>query len=293
MMLAVALSLAAAASFAVSALQIDSVGARVGALQLARWQMGLAFCMTAAAALVLDGWRSIGWDGFLWLAGSSAAGIMLATLTYVTTIRLIGPRLNALLFTLSAPFALALGFAVRGETINALQGVGVALILGGIVLAILGPAAPGDRAAPRLLRLGLGLGLITALGQATGSLLARPAMLAGADPLAAMAVRSGLGALFFTALLVLPALRPAAPLATPDLRRIAGSAFSGIFLGMSLLMAALAVGDVGLVTTLSATTPILILPLVWFATRRAPGPAAWSGAGLAVAGTALITLAAA
>jgi hypothetical protein len=48
-MLAVALSLAAAATFALSAMQIDSVTGRVAALQLARWQMGLAFLMTAAA----------------------------------------------------------------------------------------------------------------------------------------------------------------------------------------------------------------------------------------------------
>jgi drug/metabolite transporter (DMT)-like permease len=66
---------------------------------------------------------------------------------------------------------------------------------------------------------------------------------------------------------------------------------SGIFMGMTLLMAALAVGDVGIVTTLSSTTPILILPMVWFVTRRPPAPVAWVGAALAVAGTALITLA--
>ncbi len=102
-MLAVALSLAAAATFALSALQIDSVTGRVGPLQLARWQMGLAFAMTAAAALALGGWRTIGMTEFLWLAGSSAAGIMLATTTYIATIQRLGPRLNALVFTLSAP----------------------------------------------------------------------------------------------------------------------------------------------------------------------------------------------
>jgi drug/metabolite transporter (DMT)-like permease len=60
---------------------------------------------------------------------------------------------------------------------------------------------------------------------------------------------------------------------------------------MSLLMAALAVGDVGIVTTLSSTTPILILPMVWWVTGRRPPVLAWVGAGLAVAGTGLITLA--
>jgi drug/metabolite transporter (DMT)-like permease len=144
---------------------------------------------------------------------------------------------------------------------------------------------------PQALGLGLALGVFTALGQATGSLLARPAMMAGVEPFTAMAIRSGLGALFFLALLAVPSLRPAARPVPPDIRRIGASAVSGIFLGMTLLMAALAVGDVGIVTTLSSTTPILILPMVWWVTRRAPAHVAWAGAVLAVAGTALITLA--
>jgi drug/metabolite transporter (DMT)-like permease len=292
-MLAVVLSLAAAATFALSAIQIDSVTGRVTALQLARWQMGLAFLMTAAASLVLGGWRTVGQAEFLWLAGSSAAGIMLATSTYVATIQLLGPRLNALVFTLSAPFALALGYGFRDETVTLAQGAGVALILAGIVLAILGPGGREGMRGPQALGLGLALGVVTALGQATGSLLARPAMLAGVEPFTAMAIRSGLGSLFFITLLAVPALRPDAPPVPRDIRRIGGSAASGVFLGMTLLMAALAVGDVGIVTTLSSTTPILILPMVWWVTRRAPAPVAWAGAALAVAGTALITLAAA
>lgn len=290
-MLAVALSLAAAATFAGAALLIDSVTGRVGPLQLARWQMALAFAMTAAAMLVLGSWRTIGTEEFLWLAGSSAAGIMLASTTFIATIQRIGPRLNALVFTLSSPFALALGYIFRGETVNPMQGAGVALILAGIVLAILGPGGTADLRGPRALGTGLALGLVTALGQATGSLLARPAMLAGAEPFAAMAVRSGLGALFFIAVLALPGLRPRARPDGPAMQRIGLSAVLGIFIGMSLLMAALAVGDVGIVTTLSSTTPILILPMVWLASRRPPTAAAWAGAALAVAGTALIALA--
>jgi drug/metabolite transporter (DMT)-like permease len=292
-MLSVALSLAAAATFALSAMQIDSVTGRVGPLQLARWQMGLAFLMTALMSVVLGGWRTVGRDEFLWLAGSSAAGIMLATITYVATIQLVGPRLNALLFTLSAPFALGLGYGFRGETVNLLQGAGVALILAGIVLAILGPGGRDSGRGQGALGLGLALGVVTALGQATGSLFARPAMLAGVEPFTAMAIRSGLGTLFFVGLLAVPGLRPTARPVPVDLWRIGGSAFSGVFLGMSLLMAALAVGDVGIVSTLSSTTPILILPMVWYVTRQAPNAIAWAGAALAVAGTALITLAAA
>ncbi len=292
-MLAVALSLGAAAAFALAAMQIDSVNSRIGALQLSRWQMGLAFLMTAAIAALNGGWATIGSSQFLWLLGSSAAGIWMASLTYIATIQMVGPRLSALLFTTAAPFAVALGYLFRGETVGLGQGAGVALIVAGIALAVLGPGGDDGPRPARPLWQGIALGLLTSAGQATGSLLARPAMLSGAEPVAAMAVRSGLGAAFFIALMALPALRPAAPPTLRDGRLIGYAAFFGMVLGMSLMMAALARGDVGIVTTLTSTTPILILPMVWVQSRRAPPVTAWAGAALAVAGTALISLASA
>ena len=78
--------------------------------------------------------------------------------------------------------------------------------------------------------------------------------------------------------------------ATPGVLLRALSALFGTALGMSLLMAALAQGDVGIVSTLSSMTPIVILPMVWIRTGVAPPPRAWLGALLAVAGTAMISL---
>lgn len=289
-MLAVVLSLGAAACFAAAAMFVNSVPGRVGPLQLSRWQMGLAFPMTAAIVVATAGWRTLDQPMVLWLAASAVTGIMIGSLTFIATIQFTGPRIAALLFTTSSPFALALGFAFRGETVSLEQATGVGLIVAGIVLAVLGPKQDEGARTPKPLWIGIGLGLLTSLAQATGSLLARPAMLAGADPVAAMAVRSGTGALFFILLLALPGLRPATLPPLPAIRLIGLSSVTGMVLGMSLLMAALARGNVGIVTTLSSTMPILILPMVWALHGRMPRPLAWVGAVLAVAGTALISL---
>lgn len=288
-MLAVALSLAAAAAFAASAMLIDSVSGKVGPLQLSRWQMSLAFLMTSAIVLVTGGWQSLDLERVLWLTASSASGIMVGSLTYIATIQFTGPRISALLFTTASPFALALGFGFRGETVTLTQAAGVGLIVAGIALAVIGPKQDEGARTPKPLWIGIGLGLVTSFAQALGSLLARPAMLEGADPVAAMVVRSGTGALFFIALLAIPAFRPAALPPPVAVRQIGLSAVAGMVIGMSFLMAALARGDVGIVTTLSSTTPILILPMVWAVYRRMPGPLAWVGAALAVLGTALIS----
>ena len=288
-MLAVVLSLAAAAAFAASAMFIDSVSGRVGPLQLSRWQMSLAFLMTAAVVAVTGGWQTLDLPMLLWLTASSASGIMIGSLSYIATIQYTGPRISALLFATASPFALALGFGFRGETVSLTQAAGVGLIVAGIALAVMGPKQDEGARTPKPLWIGIGLGLVTSFAQALGSLLARPAMLAGADPVAAMVVRSGTGALFFIALLALPAFRPAALPSRSEVRQIGFSALAGMVVGMSFLMAALARGDVGIVTTLSSTTPILILPMVWAVYRRIPGPLAWVGAAMAVVGTALIS----
>lgn len=291
-MLAVLFSLGAAITFALSAMTVGATAGRVGVWQLARWQMAIAFALTAISATLVGGWATVQPLQFGLLALSSVSGIMLATTTYLAAIHAAGPRITALLFSLAAPFAVLQGWLFLGETLNTPQLGGIGLILAGIILAVLAENDPHPDDKPaKPLWIGILLGVVTAMGQATGSLLARPAMESGVEPFTAMAIRSGLGGLFFGAMMVFPFARAARPPAGRDLGNIGLSAFFGMFLGMSLMMAALASGDVGIVSTLTSTTPILILPMVWFKTRRAPGWPAWLGAGLAVLGTALISLA--
>lgn len=291
-MIAVLLSLGAAVTFSFSAMAVAAVAGRVGVWQLGRWQMGIAFALTAVCATLVGGWATVQPWQFGMLAASAATGIMLATTTYLAAIHAAGPRITALLFSLASPFAVLEGWLFLGETLGLMQLLGIGLILFGIVLAILAENDPHPEDAPRQpLWIGLTLGVVTAIGQATGSLLARPAMEAGVEPFTAMAIRSGLGGVFFIAVMLFPFARATRLPEGRDLRNVALSAFFGMFLGMCLMMAALGRGDVGIVSTLTSTTPILILPMLWFTTRRAPGLAAWIGAGLAVAGTALISFA--
>ncbi|MGE3304382.1 MAG: DMT family transporter [Rhizobiaceae bacterium] len=297
MFLSELLAISAATCIALSGMLIAELKGSVQVLRLARWQMLAALAMTGAVSLVLGGWRSVeGWQVGA-LALSSLFGIIIASTTYFAAIYAAGPRTTALLFSLTSPFALAAGYLWLGETITPQQGGGVALVLAGIVLAIGLPAKTSAGGATTAARaaipwLGIGLGVVTALGQALGSLTARPAMAAGVEPFTAMAIRSGVAALFFLALPLIPieALKDRRK-ATPRVYGLAiASAFFGTGLGMSLLMAALVHGNVGIVSTLSSMTPVVILPMVWIRTGRPPPLTAWIGAALAVAGTALISL---
>ncbi len=288
------LALGAAFCIAVSGMLISELSGRVNVFRLALWQMAAAVVMTGAVSMMLGGWRSVAPWQFGYLAASSLFGIMIASTTYFATIYAAGARVTALLFSLTSPFALGLGYMALGETISLRQGVGVALVLGGIILAvgIPRPGAEGSGVRAQIPWRGIAFGIITALGQALGSLCARPAMAAGAEPFTAMAIRSGLAAGFFLLLQFLPfaALHRQQGFALRYVAISIGAAFFGTGLGMSLLMAALSQGNVGIVSTLSSTTPIVILPMLWARTGVLPPPLAWAGALLAVVGTALISL---
>lgn len=306
MFISEALAIGSAACIAASSMFINELNGRVPLIRLARWQLTSAFLFTAIAATVAGGWTTLGsWQ--VWaLVGSSLAGIVVASTTYFAAIYTAGPRVTALLFSLASPFALLFGYIALGETITTRQGFGVVLILTGIIIAIgvrrrrpapMIPLADGEPieapapATPPPSALGITLGIVTAIGQALGSLLARPVMAAGVEPFTAMAVRSGFAVLVFWALLVLPAMRrEAGPFRRADLGLAVIAAFFGTTLGMSLLMAALTDGDVGIVSTLSSMTPIVILPMVWLRSGKMPRAHAWAGAALAIVGTALISL---
>ena len=69
------------------------------------------------------------------------------------------------------------------------------------------------------------------------------------------------------------------------------SGFLAMGIGMTLLLYGLALGEAGVVTTLSATTPVLILPLLWITTGNRPPFMAWVSGVVTLVGIALITIA--
>ena len=132
--------------------------------------------------------------------------------------------------------------------------------------------------------------LLAAIGQATGTLISRPVMADHVEPVAAMAVRACIGAAVLMAIAPLPwaALKSTAVFSWRHFAVAALSAVFGTTLGMSLFMAALARGNVGIVATLAAMSPVAVLPMVWLRTGKAPPALSWLGAAVAMAGIAFI-----
>lgn len=229
---------------------------------------------------------------------SGVIGIFIGDTLNFAAVGRLGARRAGAIFALNAPMAAVLGWAVLGEELSLQATIGVAMTAAGVATAIAGrPRANAHRfeQTQGIVMTGILFGLGAALGQALGALIARPVMEAGIDPYAASLMRVAASGLCFGALSSVMMLggytgRQDAKLTASVVLPALATAVIGLGLGMTLVLYALAGGKVGIVSTLSATSPVLILPMLWLRTGQRPTAASWLGAAIACAGMALIFL---
>ena len=226
------------------------------------------------------------------LVVSGIIGILLGDTFNFAAVGRIGPRRAGAIFALNAPMAAVLGWAFLGEVLGAQAWLGIAVTVAGVAMAILGrPGVNAHRleALQGTILIGVAFGLAGGFGQAVGSLIARPVMTAGLNPYLASLIRVGASGLAMGVLAALP-FAPAAPrqVSRGVLILTAITAFIGLLMGMTLFLYALQGSKTGIVATLSATSPVIILPMMWLRTGQRPSALSFCGAALAVAGLALI-----
>lgn len=254
-------------------------------------QVFVTLCL-AALVLASGSWTGLDSRSAALLALSGMVGILLGDTFNFAAVGRLGPRRAGAIFALNAPMAAILGWAILGESLEWRAALGIALTAGGVALAVLGRTRTDAHRLEQLkgtLAAGALFGLGAALGQASGSLIARPVMAGGIDPWLASLVRVGASGAAMSVLAALPGT-PALPRpVTPAVWAMTlATALIGLLLGMTLFLYALKGPETGIVATLSATSPVIILPLLWLRTRQMPRPMAWAGAALAVAGLWLI-----
>jgi drug/metabolite transporter (DMT)-like permease len=288
------LALAAAATWACSSLLSATAVARMGAFSFCRWRMVFACLLLWGMALATGSWRSLQLESTGVLALSGFIGIFVGDTALFACMSRLGPRRSGILFATHALFSVLLAWLFLGETLSGWGLFGSALLVAGVMTAI----AFGRRdteshqweAAKGRLMTGIGLGLLAALGQSVATLMLKPLMQTGLDPVAASAVRMS-SSMAAHILLLLTGWRVVQATRSPrwgDLGYTFASAAIGMALGMTLILKALQHGSAGMVEMLSSVTPVLLLPLLWWVYRRRPALGGWIGAVLTVAGCALI-----
>ena len=290
------LSLAAALSWTLASLFGHKPSVILGSLHFNRIRMVVSAGLLCIMMLVTGNSWTLP-DGF-WLPilASALIGVVIGDFFLFVTMRRLGPRRTGILFAANAPLAAILGWVFLNEPLSILKILAIFIGFCGICLAII----YGKRrdllhvweSVTQPLWIGVGAGLIAALGQATGVLLLRPVMEAGGDPMMATLIRVSAAACFFW--LTWTFTQPKTPLSVyKDIKLcvfIVANSFFGLSFGVYLLLVALETGHIADVTILSSFGPVMILPFVWYQTRICPAWGAWGGAGLVVLSSTLLVL---
>ncbi len=188
----------------------DAVRA-LGAFHFNLLRQGFVTLLLAAIVAASGIWPAVPATTVWVLAVSGVIGILLGDTFNFAAVGRIGPRRAGAVFALNAPMAAGLGWLFLGEALSLQAVLGIGLAATGVALAVLGRArADAHRleAVPGRLWLGVLFGLAAALGQAAGSLIARPVMLSGIDPYLASLLRVGASGLVMGVLAATP-LSPA------------------------------------------------------------------------------------
>lgn len=292
--------LVAALCWTISSLMAPRLIERFGTMLFNTVRIVIASVILLLICLITERFSLALWQHTEMIMLSGLLGIFIGDTMLFSAVHRLGPRRTGVLFATNAPMSILLGWLFLGENLSFSQLFACSLVLTGVVIAILFGRRNSLHAWEQTkgkLSVGILLALGAALGQASGALLSKPALLDGADPIAVSALRVGTGALalilaygiFYRHKRPVGAI-PFGQLTRVDFMGIATLATIGMVIGMSVLVWGVGNANVGIVTTLSAVVPVLILPGLWLTTGQRPALGAWVGAFFVVAGAALIIL---
>lgn len=283
-----------------SSVFLTAAGKRIGALNVSFLRVLLACVLMAAHGWLTRGrwWPSDADARTWWLLGISGFfGFFLCDVCLFKAMLLISPRLTLLIFSLTPPLAAVFSWCAswfsHGDVLALKDWAAMAVTLAGVTWVVLeGPTGNDTPESTRSYTRGVSLAGIAAATSAIGLVFSR-AGIGQYDAVAATLVR-GLAALpgyvlLFTLLgrwkILFGALGDRLAMGPLML-----GAVMGPFAGNVFVLVALRYSPPGVVATITATMPVLILPLSTLVYHEQVSRRAVAGAVLAVLGVALLML---
>ncbi|MDA9816083.1 DMT family transporter [Alphaproteobacteria bacterium] len=259
-----------------------------GSLQFNRIRMIVASILLLAMIVISGNSWQVSSGALGWIILSGIIGVGLGDYFLFISMERLGPRRTGVLFAFNAPLAAFLAWLLLNEALT--LNIIIAIIIGffGIILAVIYGSLQAnthdwEKTKPPLW-LGVGAGLLAAIGQAAGVLLLRPVMEQGTDPLQASLIRVVAAGIFLWAMFIFQKKKNK-PWKMPPMSvnwHVIANGFFGLSFGLALFLKALETGQVAKVSMLVAISPVLMLPFIWFQTKKIPAIGAWIGAMLVV-----------
>lgn len=293
-------ALSSSVCWAVASLIFLRLRSDLGATELNFLKCVIALVLFAITALIIHGTVWIGAvdpTSATLLGASGVVGLTIGDTFYFLALTRIGPRRTLLLGALSPPFTAILAVLFLSEAPTWALVVGMVLTLGGVswVIAERTPnikLKTEESESKSDLKLGVLFGIVAAICQATGNVLTK----AGSENLDALQM-SNIRLLFgcLTLGLVLLATNKAKTLPKSPVFRssktfglVLAATIIGTYVGIWLQVAGLAYAHTAVAATLSATSPLFVLPMSAVVLKDRPSPRAILGAIIAVAGVGVL-----
>ena len=288
------LALLAAFSWSISSLISADITRILGGIGFNRLRLIFVSIMLLSYATFQKTWDTINIEYMNVIIVSGVIGIFFGDTLLFMALKRIGPRRNNILFSLAAPFTVILNILALQQKMSLIEITGCILVFIGVVVAISYGNSKNNNHRWELIegsiKIGILFGILAALCQSIGLIMMKPILDQGADPIASAAIRCTISALLLSLTYISKSnlIGSNINFTTSTILKTIISGFLGMALGMSLLLIALQKADAGIVATLSSTSPIMILFLLWIITKKIPSIGAWIGTIIAIIGTGLI-----
>ncbi len=290
-MLGESLSLATALVWACAVVLLRRSGDSLSPFELNLFRVGISslllLVVTALAGEPLLPARPAA--DYLLLAFSAVVGIVVSDTLFHHSLNLMGAGISAVVDCLYAPFVALAALAVLGERLGTWQLVGMALVVGGVLVTTRAVPPPGSTR--RDLLAGIAWGVLAMATLAVGLVAAKP-VLARAPVVWVVTFRQLVSlAVLLGATLVSARRRPALAVFRPrrDWRFALPAAVLGSFVALLLWLAGMKHAAAGVAAVLNQTSTVFVLVLAAVFLKEPFTLRRWMAAALAVAGIVLVT----
>ncbi len=299
-----AAALTTALCWAFTSLFFSEAGKLIGSFKVNNIRLLMAVSIYTVVLLLYKGSlipETLTINHVIWLGLSGIAGLVIGDGAGFKAMVMIGPRLTSLLYSLAPVMASIIAWLFLGEALGLFDMLGISLTMGGIGWVVserqynknnLSDSHP-DKGS---LRLGILLGIIAALGQATGLVFAKYAMMdVGAEipPMEASFIRMLISLICIWTIAALRGQLKETILALKNKKAMGyaiGGAIFGPFMGVWMSLVAVKYIAAGIASTLNSTTPIWLLPLTRIVHKEKISLRIVTGTVVAVGGIALLML---
>ncbi len=261
--------------WAIGPLCFASIGRWIGAagiLVLGRIVASVLLVIVSAAYLLImpEARQVPDSQQVLWIAVSSVLGMVLGDILLYEALVSLGPRRATQIQMIAPVFSASAAWLWMGETMGPLQLAGAAIVMGGIAVAVMARARTGEKGREpgfvtnKGLACAIGSAVLTGLGAVT---LRQAFRLGPLDSIITGTVRVGIGAVLLSFMPLVRGQLPALLRYLRDpwiLQRFVPGVLAGPVLGILCYVAAVKRVNPGLVSTLAQTSPLFMMPMIWY-----------------------------